>query len=168
MKYTEEIKYLKELLRDSVVKIDITGPIRLYPDYCGQIDLIVQRSKFALEDWLRSMKLKRQIQVLKNGTVIKSFIHKNIQVPINLHIVNKDNFGVLQLIITGTPKFYTGIFKALKQNGYYYGMDICHKSNKGELYNEYLRKNGCIISIPEEENLFKLINIDFINPKERI
>lgn len=76
-------------------------------------------------------------------------------IEIDIFFANQDNWGYLKAIRTGSKDFS---HKILARNWYRLG----YRGLKGNL-----TKNGKIVPVPEEQDLFDLIGLEWIEPQHR-
>jgi len=75
---------------------------------------------------------------------------------IDMFVAHPDNWGYIFAIRTGSAEYSHNTLA----NGW------VKKGFKGE--NGFLTKNGVIVPVKEETDLFKLIGVEYVEPKDRI
>ena len=141
------------ILRPFCLEIYIAGSIRREKPEVKDIELVA----VPLKTWSLESHFKNSNYYLnKNGTKYKQYVTEGINV--DLFICNRDNFGLIYLIRTGSADFSKRMLARWKQvsgGGY---------SKDGYLHNRYELK----IATFTEQEVFKCLEMDFIEPKDRI
>lgn len=149
---------LVEVLKPHCLKVEIAGSVRRRKPEVKDIEICLVPvntnkvfnvlGKFLLEH-------NKNFKYIKNGSRYKQFRHRDCQ--IDMFIAKPDNWGIIFLVRTGSAAFSTKILSAWKKvtgGGY---------SKDGYLYD----RNDKIVYTYEEEEVFKLCKMDFVNPEDR-
>lgn len=150
-------------------RIEILGSLRRGKEFVGDVELLVipkgvqqrvlfdgQPTKIAADSEL--IKAIHQFNVVKGGLedhghMVQFFGPRRI--PFDLFVAGYENFGYQKVIRTGPHEHNVGfIIPMLKYMGY-------------ELKDAHIWKGEQLILIPEEENLYDLIQTPVIPPNER-
>jgi len=142
------------------LRIEVVGSIRRRVSEVNDIDILIIQHPFKLAKFFLSDNC-RDLKIVANGLNIKCGPkHRQIYfrgIKIELWIAEKENFGLIHLIRTGSAMFSASIlhkWKEVSGGGY---------SDKG-----YLRTpKGVKIPTHEEMDVFKLCELDYIDPINR-
>ena len=145
-------KYLN-LLKPFCTRIEIKGSICREKPEPNDIELVCIRDTRKGFDFVATV---NQIPILLGspaGKYVKLMLPENIK--LDLFMCSKDNWGLISAIRTGSEAFSHEVLgKGWVKAGY--------RSVDGMLY-----KNGFAFPLYEEEELFKLIGVDYVEPKDR-
>lgn len=165
---------IKEELSPYCERIEILGSIRRGKLLVGDIELIImpkykmipqsiQRSIFE-DPVLVEEVIPQFFQALSRYKIIKGGFEdggKMLQfiaprrISVDAFRANEQNYGYIKVLRTGPHEHNVGyIIPMLKQNGF-------------ELTDGYVKREGKIIPIYEEVDLYQLINMEVIPPEER-
>lgn len=168
-----EVLPIAELIRKELephcVRIEILGSLRRGKEMVGDVELLAipkgvhQLSLF--DNSRTSIAVNKElIDVFKKYWVFKGGLEKEgrmvqfigpADVPFDLFIAGHENFGYQKVIRTGPFEHNVGfVIPLLKQNGFV-------------LREAHIWKDGSIIPIPEEEDLYNLIGMKVIPPADR-
>jgi DNA polymerase/3'-5' exonuclease PolX len=149
---------LVEVLIPYCRKVEIAGSVRRRKPQVKDIEIcLVPENVNKLFNVLGKFLLQqnKNFKYKKNGNRYKQFIYKDSQ--IDLFIAKPDNWGIIFLVRTGSAAFSTNVLSTWKKvtgGGY---------SKDGYLYNN----EDEIVYTYEEEDVFKLCNMDFVEPENR-
>jgi DNA polymerase/3'-5' exonuclease PolX len=155
----EEIKVIAEkylaMIKPYCLKAEIAGSIRRDKPECKDIEIVcVINPKFLSEFSGEVYKMGQAIKGTCYGKYVQRVLPEGIK--LDLFIAKEDNYGVIKLIRTGNQYFSKWIMgKAVKISGY-----IC---KDGYIMKPDITK----IKTPEEIDVFNLLGIKYIEPKER-
>lgn len=161
MNYAEAKTIVDELIavmQPYCERIEIAGSTRRKKEKVHDIEIcLIPKNKNKLFNVLGTFLLKhnKNFKYNKNGEKYKQFIYKEAQ--IDMFIGKPDNWGLLFTIRTGSAVFSTKILSTWKRvsNGGY--------SKDGYLYNG----KDEIVFTPEEEDVFRLCKMDWVEPVRR-
>jgi DNA polymerase/3'-5' exonuclease PolX len=168
-----EVLPIAELIRKELephcIRIEILGSLRRGKEMVGDVELLVipkgvhqislfNSNRVSVNVNKELIDAVRQFNVYKGGLEnegrMVQFFGPN-DIPIDLFIASHENYGYQKVIRTGPLEHNVGfIIPLLKQNGY-------------TLRDAHIWSDGYIVSVAEEEDLYKLINIDIIPPADR-
>jgi DNA polymerase/3'-5' exonuclease PolX len=149
---------LIEVMKPYCLKIEIAGSVRRKKEQVHDIEIcLVPENANKLFNVLGKFLLQqnKNFKYTKNGSRYKQFVYKDSQV--DLFIAKPDNWGIIFLVRTGSAAFSTKMLAAWKkvsEGGY---------SKDGYLYD----KNDKIIYTYEENDVFRLCKMDFVEPEDR-
>ncbi len=151
-------------------RIEIAGSIRRQKETIGDIEIVcIPATKtapgtlFTPDGYVRDPEFARA--VLRLGTVQKGDPDKGKYcqvvtpkgVKVDVFIVRPDNWGLMFAIRTGSADFsHKTLATGWSKKGYY--------SRNGTLYT----KDGAAVPVPEEADLFNIIGLPFVSPKDRL
>lgn len=147
---------LKVLLEPYCERIEIAGSIRRVKEIVKDIEIVLipkQANKLFNVLGMHLLKTTGSINYIKNGDKYKQFFYQGIKV--DMFIASQDNWGYIFAIRTGSAEYSHNVLA----NGW------VKKGFKG--IDGFLTRNGEIIPVREEIDLFKLIGVDYTPPKER-
>lgn len=137
-------------------RIEIAGSVRRESPYVKDIEIVLiptKASKLFNVLGLHLLKTIGDIRYLKDGDKYKQFFYRGIK--IDLFVAHSDNWGYILAIRTGSAEFsHNTLATGWVKKGY-----------KGE--NGFLTRQGNIIPVREEIDLFKLIGVEYVEPKKR-
>ena len=149
---------LIEVLKPFCLKIEIAGSVRRKKPQVKDIEicLVPENSNKAFNELGKFLlKLDKNFKYNKNGSRYKQFRYKGCQ--IDMFIAKPDNWGLIFLMRTGSAEFSTKALAAWKRvTGGGYAKDGYLYNSKNEIFYTY-----------EEEDMFKLCKMDFIEPELR-
>jgi DNA polymerase/3'-5' exonuclease PolX len=165
---TKVANELVELLRPDCERIEIAGSIRRRRPDVGDIELLV----LPIDEAPAGYKLHRHLERLmdegvlskrlnKKGSTMygpsnKLLIHNESGIPVDIFASTRRNWGMALVVRTGPVDFN----KAMMTRFLSLGM-------KGHAYGGVTGRNGEAIHCPEEADVFRLLQWDFIDPWER-
>ncbi len=169
MKYLEALKIAEEvkaLLAPHCERIEIAGSVRRMKPECGDIEIVAIPKPYEtgiFESGVASVlnqypKLKGELEY-KGRPGVKQC--KNTQrlhpagITLDIFFAHRDNFGYLLAIRTGSSKYSHQVLASTWVKQGYHGSE------------GMLTYKGCQISIPEEIDLFNLLKIPYVLPKDR-
>lgn len=153
---------LKVLLEPYCERIEIAGSIRREKEIVKDIEIVLipkNANKLFNVLGLHLLKLNRDFQYIKNGDKYKQFYYMGIKV--DLFVAHPDNWGWILFLRTGSADFGKAFLGKYK---------TCNKMKYDEKSSDdgYLRnKSGSKVITFEEIDVFKLINLPYIEPKNR-
>ena len=165
-------KYIK-ILEPFCERIKIAGSIRREKKLVKDIEIcVIPKTKTKNDLFEEYKEIIRDTNFINNvyklgilirGNPVKG---KNVQIKLpekinlDIFICDKENWGLIFFIRTGSNEFVKNIFsKICPIKGY--------KSINGEFYQMYKSQPYKKIKVEEEEDIFKLLNIQFIEPCDR-
>ncbi len=160
--YTAEIlsKEVESFLKPYCKRIEIAGSVRRQCLEVNDIDIVIIQDSYKMLQYLLSTDAKNN-QLSVHGIDLKSGPrHRQIRYKgeiIELWFAHESNFGLIHLIRTGSASFSQSMlakWKEVSGGGY---------SEGGYLHN----KDGMKIPTYEEMDVFKLCELDFIDPINR-
>lgn len=167
---------LVEVIEPHVQRIEIAGSIRREVAMVGDIELVIQLNLMANllgeyvsvgESPLDSV-LKKLVKsgFLKkgriNGIKMKQFFCPDAKTNVDIFVViPPDQWGVKFLNRTGPLTFSKWI---VKSQMFFGAMPLDMKQTQNQLINT---GTGEVYPVPEEEDYFRLIGLDYIEPKKR-
>ncbi len=142
--YMNKCKYIE--------KIEYAGSLRREKESIGDIDILAtgKKPKLILQHFLNYEKINNVLSAGKTKSSI--ILHSNIQV--DLRIVKVENFGAALMYFTGSKQFNIKIRTLALKKGY--------KVNE---YGLFKGKNR--IAGETEEEIFKILSMDYVSPKDR-
>jgi DNA polymerase/3'-5' exonuclease PolX len=159
----EEAKYtanrLIEFLSPLCTKVEIAGSVRREKENVKDIEIcLITDNKKKLFNSLGThlLKVNKEFKPSKWGQKYLQFKYEGKQ--IDLFIGEPDNWGLLFLVRTGSAQFSTKIlaqWKRVSKGGY---------SQDGYLHTA----GGVKVLTPDEETVFRLCELMFVEPKLRI
>ena len=164
MPIEEVLPYAEELidkLRPHCERVEIAGSIRRKRDIVGDIEIVLEPKPFqvglfasgiatVIGDWKT---VRGQLPNCK----YTQRIHPEIDIPVDFFMATHGNFGLIMAIRTGSADFS---HKVLARKWSSMGFE----SKDGWLHR---KRDGSEIAIPEEEDLFRLLGMEYIEPKLR-
>ena len=165
----DEAKYLADTVIAKLVpyteRAIVCGSVRRKKKECKDVDIVVIPRRDPVKDMFGMVigydVIPEFVQVVNQWPkVIGSTSGKMTRRIINghqveLHMASKDNFGIIQAIRTGDGDFsHMLVIRAAK-------LGFIHQD--GCLYNAKEQK----LSVPEEDDYFKLLNLPYIQPELR-
>jgi DNA polymerase/3'-5' exonuclease PolX len=149
---------LIDVLQPYCTKIEVAGSVRRKKEQVKDIEIcLVPENANKLFNVLGNylLHINPKFSYIKNGSRYKQFMYGGCQV--DMFIAKEDNWGLIYLMRTGSAEFSTKVLAAWKRvtgGGY---------SKDGYLYNA----NNEIVYTPEEEDMFKLCKMEFVEPELR-
>jgi len=147
---------LKSLLEPYCERIEIAGSIRREKEIVKDVELVLipkNANKLFNVLGLHLLKTIGSIRYLKNGDKYKQFFYLGIK--IDLFVACPDNWGYIFAIRTGSAEYSHNTL----------AVGWVKKGFKGE--DGFLTKNGAVVPVKEEIDLFNLIGVEYVSPKER-
>lgn len=149
-----------EELKPHCIRIEIAGSLRRKKDDCGDVEIAAIPKPYStglLESGIATIvnkwkKVKGELEFGKTKYT-QRILPEGIK--LDLFIANEENWGLIFAMRTG-PAEYS--HKVLANGWVRQGF----KSQDGYLY-----RNGEKYEVREEEDLFKLIGIPYVNPEDR-
>jgi len=153
-------KYLN-LLKPYCLKINIAGGVRREKPDCHDIELVAIPDSWKLEVFLKDSKIK----CIKNGEKYKQIILEE-GIKLDLFLCNEKTYPTIFLIRTGSANFSHNIMIELRKQNYCCKNGIIYHigNNCGSEDKEELEEAKGITS---EEDIFKLLNMKYLEPKDR-
>lgn len=178
----DEIKPLAqsflEYLSPVCERIEIVGSIRRMKDFCGDIEILaipkirtskkkaplgdalgvetkVIRETNLLINFLKKKFERRKLFIIKGKDKYFQLVSKDL-VQVDLFLANKDNWGLIKMIRTGSAAYSKNFMIESAKTKY--------ESSKGYLRD---RETGEIIPVESEEELFEIIGFPLLHPRER-
>ena len=160
------VKYW-ELFKPFCSRVKIAGSIRRDKSEVGDIELVCVPLETETEDGLFERKLVRnpEFVILVNsfnrvkgngeGKYAQLILPEGIN--LDLFIANKDNFGLIYMIRTGSAAFSERMVTMIKKNGFY--------CKDGYLWS---LNNNKMIPVPEEKDFFRITGIEYVEPFLRV
>jgi len=148
--YSEE---LQQMLKPYCLRLEIAGSIRRQMPECKDIDIVCIPDKYRLEEFLKLQGNKTGIRFEKNGSLYKRFKYKSND--IDLYIGNKNNFGWLYFIRTGSKEWNQRALIQLKKHNI--------TSENCQLFRPFNET----VPTPEEQDVFDLLECNFVEPQRR-
>lgn len=142
-------KYLA-ILKPFCKRIEIAGSIRREKPEVKDIELVAIPSD--ISGFVEQVRRWRKIKGEPSGKYTQRILPEGIR--LDLFMATERNWGNIFLIRTGSKEFNIAIMTKLKEKGL--------KQENG-----YLWKLGQIIECREEKDLFNLIGLPKVEPKER-
>lgn len=149
---------LIDVLQPYCKKIEVAGSVRRKKEEVKDIEIcLVPDNANKLFNMLGKylLDLNPKFSYIKNGTRYKQFVYRGCQV--DMFIAREDNWGLIYLMRTGSAEFSAKMlarWKKVTGGGY---------SKEGYLYNA----NNEIFYTPEEEDMFRLCKMEFVEPELR-
>lgn len=150
-------KYVN-LFRPFCKRIEIAGSIRRKRPEVGDIEIVCIRDTRQLYQW---KELIDGFRIIK-GTAVGKYVQLNLKDGINLDLFMcfENNFGLIYAIRTGSAEYSHQVLAVgWNRAGY--------TSKEGVLYPDEKNPLKEKIYIREEEELFKLIGIPYVEPEKR-
>lgn len=145
-------KYVEQL-RPFCKRIEIAGSIRREKPEVKDIEIVCIRDTKKLYDFRNSIQSLRVIKGSSLGRYCKINLEEGIDLDLFMYF--PENWGLIFAIRTGSAEFsHQQLAAGWVKAGY--------KSVDG-----MLMKDGENIPVPEEKDLFKLIGLNYIEPKFR-
>lgn len=148
---------LKTLLEPYCERIEIAGSIRREKEIVKDVGLVLipkNANKLFNILGLHLLKTIGEIRYLKNGDKYKQFFYLGIK--IDLFVACPDNWGYIFAIRTGSAEYsHNTLATGWVKKGY--------KGDGG-----FLTKNGVVIPVREEIDLFNLIGVEYVPPEKRV
>lgn len=162
-------EFIRKELEPHCLRIEILGSLRRGKEMVGDVEFLVipkgvhQLSLFnncrvsvAVNKEL--IEATRRYKVFKGGLEKEGRMVQFIgpgDIPYDLFIAGLENYGYQKVIRTGPYEHNIGfIIPLLKEKGYI-------------LRDAHIWKDGFIVPVPEEEDLYRLIGMDVIPPSDR-
>lgn len=144
------------IIKPYCTRIEIAGSVRREKDICKDIEIVLipeSHNKLFNKLGMYLLKLDPHFTYIKNGNKYKQFRYQHE--VIDMFIAHPDNWGYLFAIRTGPADYsHNTLATGWVRAGY-----------KGE--NGFLTKHGAIVPVKEEIDLYNLIGIPYMEPKER-
>ncbi|MBE2217992.1 MAG: hypothetical protein IAE90_07315 [Ignavibacteria bacterium] len=148
--YSDEIL---QILKQGCRQIEIAGSIRRKMPECKDIDLVCIPDRYFLEKILLEMKRSNPGTFTSFGSLNKRFRFKAVN--IDVYIADEKNFGWIYYMRTGPVDWNKRTLMRLAK------FDVT-------AHNGYLFKNGTIIRVENEQTVFDLLKVGFIEPERRV
>jgi DNA polymerase (family X) len=147
------VAWINSFLKKAGVKFEICGSWRRGKSSVKDLDVVVTDNSFfeGLKDnknvqkilWSGSKKISVLVQIADDPSIQIDFRH-----------AEEESFGSMMLYFTGSKDFNLGMRAYAKKRGY--------------KLNEYgLEKDGKVIASKSEEDIFKALGLDFVQPENR-
>lgn len=175
-KANEHSKIIIDRLNRFAEIIEVTGEHRRGLQEVRELDFIMVLKDDMHKEFNELLLRLRALNIgmlVSNRTAHKTVMWKEASglfIPSNIYIGNRSNYGCMKLLTTGTTHFNKYILDKWKKvtGGYHGGYGAVGRDYKGTRLDEYLRnKNGDVVDIYNEEEIFKRIGLDYIEPKKR-
>lgn len=168
-----------ETMRPYCERVEVAGSIRrqkakvkdieivAIPKYEGFIDLLNEHPRNLLYDWAMEMKAQKRIQWIMTGTSEIKDCDINpdgrywrgllvaSQIKLDLFLSQPERWGATFLIRTGSQEFNVQMMRAAHKIGYFFA--------NGELHDN----TGNVVDLLEETEVFRVLGMDYVEPKER-
>lgn len=142
---------IKEMLRPHCDRIEIAGSIRRKKPEVKDIEIVaIPNDRFSLGLIVNKWK---KVRGEVSGKYTQRILPQGIK--LDLFFANEKNWGLIFGIRTGSAEYSHKVLAC----GW---VKAGYNSVKGILH-----KNGVPIHVKEEKELFKLINIDYVEPEQR-
>jgi DNA polymerase/3'-5' exonuclease PolX len=157
----EQIKIIAEEVKSTLApyckRIEIAGSIRREKPECKDIEIVCIPDKSGVPLMNHLLRLVDSVDLMfkKNGQKYKKFLYDGIWV--DLFITDDIHWGLTYLIRTGSKEFNIKMVERLKKFGY--------TMKDGELL---AGKNKLKVYAPAEIDIFELVEMYFIEPKNRV
>lgn len=160
-------KYIK-LVEPYCERIEIAGSTRREKPFVGDIEIVAKPLVYLERDMFGNItgmevatdKMQPLGQVIKGGSKYKQYLLSE-GICLDLFLVTPlAQWGIIFMLRTGSGEFNTRWVKKRNQGGL--------------LPSDIVMQDGCfyrygkLIPTPEEEDVFRVLGIDYIPPKERI
>lgn len=167
---------LVRMLSSYCEQIEIAGSIRREKAEVGDIELVAipkyqvkmkGLSKFLslsdqidqvnlLEEMIETMVARGDCQLGKNGPRYKELIYSHRGFKVDLFIANKENFGLIHMIRTGSADYAKQFMIELNKKGVY------------KVKGGYLWLQDEKISVSSEEQLYQTVGFPWKSPQDRV
>ena len=143
-------KDIMELLKesDSIKKASYAGELRRWLEVIEKLDFVVIPSD---TDKLIESINEHYSASKDNDTIKFNYGHKSL--PVIIHIADEDNFGIIAHDLSCSPS-YLSAFESLRDNAF-------------EVKDNYLYSGEEKLSIPNEEELYKQMALQYVEPETR-
>lgn len=144
------------VIKPYCLRIEIAGSVRREKEFCKDIEIVLipeNHNKLFNKLGMHLLAQDPQFTYTKNGDKYKQFRYQHEQ--IDMFIAHPDNWGYIFAIRTGSAEYSHNVLA----NGW---VKKGFKGNDG-----FLTRHGEIVPVKEESELFKLIGVEYIHPKER-
>jgi DNA polymerase/3'-5' exonuclease PolX len=148
---------LKVLLEPYCERIEVAGSIRREKEIVKDIEIVLipkNTNKLFNVLGLHLLRLNRDFQYIKNGDKYKQFYYQGIKV--DLFVAHPDNWGYIFAIRTGSAEYSHNVLASGWVKKGFKGVD------------GFLTRNGEIIPVKEEIDLFNILEIEYREPSKRI
>jgi DNA polymerase/3'-5' exonuclease PolX len=147
----------KSLLAPHCERIEIAGSIRRKKQIVGDIEIVCIPSPYEIGLFESGIaKVVNGLTKIK-GELPCKYTQRLLpeDIKLDLFFAEKGNWGLIYAIRTGSAEYSHEVLASTwSKKGY-------------ESKNGYLTKNGREIAVLEEEHLFQLLNLPYINPELR-
>lgn len=169
----EHASTILKMLQPHCERIEIAGSIRRKKDHIGDIEIVcIPRGKMQMAGkrvktfkFIPCMGFIEAVNKLDKvkGEAWDKYTQRlfaygtgpNDIIKVDIFTANKDNWGYIYAIRTGSAIFSHEVLA----NGW------VKKGYRGK--DGYLTKNGVMVPVPDEHDLFALIGIDYVAPEKR-
>lgn len=155
MEYNKALQIAERIKRElepHCEKVEIAGSLRRKKSEVNDIE-IVAIPKPNREGLIKTVNKWEKVKGEATGKYTQRILPDNIK--LDLFFADKENWGAIFLIRTGDWEFSKKF------------MGTVMPKNKYKQKDGYVWKNGLIVPIYDEEDLFRLMNIPFIEPEKR-
>ncbi|MFN3194449.1 MAG: DNA polymerase/3'-5' exonuclease PolX [Chlorobiota bacterium] len=143
---TDIMELLKE--SDSIKKASYAGELRRWLEVIEKLDFVVVLNDIDKLVEILSIDFKPEV---KNDKISFTYGHKAL--PVVLHIADEDNFGLIAHDLSCSPS-YLAAFESLRDNAF-------------KIKENYLYNGDEKLSIPNEEELYKQMALQYVEPETR-
>lgn len=158
-------KFIAKNITSSCERIELAGSCRRGKPCVSEVDMVVMSKIDTVPDGLFKFKIINLVEkVLPFGATggPKAFrftivVQDRIPVPFDLYLADKDNWGAIMAIRTGPSELSKALVCGLLRNGLKQEGGYVWRQNTGER-----------ISVPTEEEYFKLCGFAWILPEKRL
>jgi len=160
---------VKEFLEPYCERIEIAGSVRREKPEVGDIEIVVIPRKASLQDMFGNTICTMSVlaecdfspigKIIRGGDKYKQIaLHEGMS--LDLFIVTPPaHWGVIFLIRTGSAEFSHRMVTLKRHGG---NLPSMYRVKEGAVW-----KGNTVIPVPEEEDYFKLCNMEVIPPNER-
>lgn len=151
-----------DTLRPYSDRIEIAGSIRRKCQNCGDIEIVWIPSKHGQWAAYDIIETWRKVKGDAFGKYTQRILPEGVK--LDLFRANKNNWGLIYAIRTGSADFSHHVLAC----GWKHAMYVSHEGNLYKITNDCLgERSDTPTPVPEEEDLFRLIGINYVEPEKR-
>jgi len=160
MKYHEALKIAQEVLeqlRPHCHRCEIAGSIRRKKDEVKDIEIVAIPKPYDIGLFESGITTVVNRWKMVKGKLPCKYTQRILPqgIKLDLFLADEMNWGYIYAIRTGSANF----------SHYILAKTWCKKGFKGD--DGYLTRNGLVVEVREEQDLFDLIGLDYVAPEDR-
>lgn len=145
---------LAQLLGVPSEDITLCGSARRQSELVGDLDIVISTTDKYLLNKIKS-KLSSYKVTVSGNKKLSFIIQESTMTPVDIYITDPSTYIPMVLFLTGSGNFNIKMRGKAKQYGY--------KLNQYGLFD----KDGNLIEVHSEKDIFKMLHMDYVEPKNR-